>query len=55
MRNDEKMIENEYKFFLDFNDEAITKDFFSEHTDLYKICFNPKSQNLGRLIIFYEK
>ena len=41
------MIDNDYKFFLDFNDNEISKDFLSEHSDLYKICMNPNTQNLG--------
>jgi len=50
LKNDDKMSESEYKFFLDFNDPLLTKDFLATHTDLHKICMNPKSQNLGFFI-----
>lgn len=49
------MDEHEYKFFLDFNDNRIAKDFLAEHSDLYRICMNPKSENLGFFSYFYRK
>ena len=48
------MLENDYKFILDFNDSHITKDFLSQQTDLYKICMNPKTENLGKYVNIFN-